>query len=169
MAPLSVLPEPDPGLGEYLYALVERLYPLCRSITGDGLRQTLAIVSEYVPLTLREVPTGTRAFDWTVPKEWNVRDAYIKDGVGRRVVDFKKNNLHLVSYSVPVCKTLPLEVLKAHLHCLPEHPAWIPYRTAYYREDWGFCLSHDAMQALEPGDYEVFIDSRLEEGSLTYG
>lgn len=169
MAPLSTLPEPDPGLGKYLYALVERLYPLCRSITGDGLRETLAIVSEYVPLTLREIPTGTRAFDWTVPKEWNVRDAYVKDSADRRVVDFKKNNLHLVSYSVPVRKTLSLDELKAHLHCLPEQPGWIPYRTAYYSEDWGFCLSHDAMQTLEPGTYEVLIDSRLEEGSLTYG
>ena len=155
--------------GEEIYALVERLYPLCRSITGDGLRETLRALQELIPLSLHEVPTGSPVFDWTVPKEWNVRDAYIKDPEGRKVVDFQAHNLHLVSYSVPVQRKMPLSELKKHLHSLPEHPDWIPYRTSYYNEAWGFCLAHNRLLELRDGDYEVCIDSTLSEGALTYG
>jgi aminopeptidase-like protein len=151
------------------YDLVADLYPLCRSITGDGVRETLRRVGELIPLDVHEVPTGTQAFDWTVPREWNVRDAYVADAGGRRVVDFRAHNLHLVGYSTPVRARLPLGELKEHLTSIPDHPGWIPYRTSYYREDWGFCLGHDALLALEDGEYEVCVDSTLEDGSLTYG
>lgn len=155
--------------GAEIYALVERLYPLCRSITGDGLRETLRALQELIPLSLHEVPSGSPVFDWTVPKEWNVRDAYIKDPEGRKVVDFRAHNLHLVSYSVPMQRKMPLSELKEHLHSLPEHPDWIPYRTSYYNEAWGFCLAHNRLLALRDGDYEVCIDTTLSEGALTYG
>ena len=157
------------GSGEEMYALAESLYPVCRSITGDGVRQTLDRVAKDVPLTQSEVPSGTEVFDWTVPREWNIRDAWIKDPAGRKVVDFRDHNLHVVSYSVPVRQTLPLEALKPHLHSLPEHPDWIPYRTNYYSENWGFCLAHSDLEEWPEGDYEVCIDSTLEDGSLTYG
>jgi len=145
------------------------LFPICRSITGDGLRETLSILKRDIPLEIREVPSGTRVFDWTVPKEWNIRDAYVLDPRGKKVIDFRRSNLHVVSYSIPVRKTMPLAELKGHLHSLPDHPDWIPYRTSYYREDWGFCLRHADLLALEGGDYEVVIDASLAEGSLTYG
>jgi aminopeptidase-like protein len=148
--------------------LVRRLFPICRSITGDGVRETLRIVGELIPLTTHEVASGTKAFDWTVPKEWNIRDAYIKNRHGERIVDFQTNNLHVVSYSAPVHETMRLRDLQAHLHSLPEQPELVPYRTSYYDEGWGFCLSHRRRQALEDGDYEVFIDSTLSDGSLTY-
>ena len=115
------------------------------------------------------MPSGTPVFDWTVPKEWNIHDAYIKDSSGRRVVDFEKCNLHVLNYSVPVRTTMPLSELKPHLFTLPNHPDWIPYRTSYYKKDWGFCLTHNQMLALADGDYEVCIDSSLEDGHLTYG
>ena len=154
-----------------MYDLAAELFhqEICRSITGPGVRETLARLKEHVPLEVHEVPTGTRVFDWCVPKEWHVRDAYIKDPSGRRIVDFRRSNLHVVSYSVPVRATMSLEELKSHLHTLPEHPDWVPYRTSYYREDWGFCLSYRQFLALEPGEYEVSIDATLEDGSLTYG
>lgn len=155
--------------GAAMYALVETLYPLCRSITGDGLRKTLRTLQEHIPLTIHEVPTGTRVFDWTVPKEWNIRDAYIKDASGERVVDFRASNLHVVGYSAPVHQTMTLEALRPHLHTLPEHPDWIPYRTAYYDEHWGFCLRHRTLEAMTPGTYEVCIDASLEDGALSYG
>lgn len=156
-------------VGQGMYQLIERLYPICRSITGNGVRETLNIIKEYIPLTVYEVPTGTSVFDWTVPKEWNIRDAYVKDSNGKRIIDFQKSNLHVVNYSVPVKKTMPLEELKAHLHTLPDHPNWAPYRTSYYKEDWGFCLGHDQFLALKDEKYEVCIDSSLEDGHLTYG
>jgi aminopeptidase-like protein len=152
-----------------MQALVERLYPLCRSITGDGVRQTLEILRERIPLEIREVPTGTQVLDWTVPREWNIRDAYIKDPSGRRVVDFQELNLHVVGYSVPVAATMTLEELRPHLHTLPGQPALVPYRTSYYAETWGFCLSQDTLDSMGPGPYEVRIDSTLADGSLTYG
>lgn len=155
--------------GAEMYRLIERLYPICRSITGAGVRETLAMVRDFIPLEIREVPTGTPAFDWTVPKEWNIRDAYIKDASGRRVVDFKKSNLHVLSYSVPVRARMSLAELRPHLFTLPEHPSWVPYRTSYYKENWGFCLSHDQLLAMEDGEYEVVIDSTLTPGHLTYG
>jgi aminopeptidase-like protein len=152
-----------------MHDMVRRLFPICRSITGEGLRQTLREIGRLVPLQLSEVPSGTRVFDWTVPKEWSIRDAWIADHRGRRVVDFRLSNLHVVSYSRPVRARLSLEALRPHLHTLPDHPSWIPYRTSYYADDWGFCLSQDALDRLEPGEYEVVIDSALEDGSLTYG
>jgi aminopeptidase-like protein len=152
-----------------LFGLMSRLYPLCRSITGDGVRQTLKILQEYIPVEIHEVATGTQVFDWTVPKEWNIRDAYIKNPEGRKIVDFQACNLHVVSYSAPIKKKVPLEILKAHCFTLPQHPQWVPYRTSYYKEDWGFCLSHQQLQELADGDYEVSIDSSLKEGHLTYG
>lgn len=150
------------------WRLMERLYPLCRSITGDGVRQTLAILAERIPLQMHEVPSGTPAFDWQVPLEWNVRDAWIKDPSGRTVVDLREHNLHLVSYSTPVRATMPLAMLRRHLHSLPEHPDWIPYRTSYYRENWGFCLQDRKLHSLAEGEYEVCIDSTLQRGHLTY-
>ena len=157
------------GRGRDIYRLMTELFPICRSITGDGFRRTLEILRRHIPVEVREVPSGTRVFDWTVPKEWNIRDAYIKGPTGETVVDFKRSNLHVVSYSLPVKKTLPLAELKSHLHTLPDHPDWVPYRTSHYEEDWGFCLSHNRYLALEEGDYEVVIDSTLEDGFLTYG
>lgn len=154
--------------GEEMHALMRRLYPICRSITGDGVRRSLAIIGEYLPLEIFEVPTGTPVFDWTVPKEWNVRDAYVKNSEGKRVIDFKKHNLHLVNYSAPIRQTMSLAELRPHLHTLPDHPEWIPYRATYYEETWGFCLSQRQLETLAEGQYEVCVDSKLQHGSLTY-
>ncbi|MBP2706418.1 DUF4910 domain-containing protein [Microbispora sp. RL4-1S] len=155
--------------GRRMHALVERLYPLCRSITGNGVRRTLEIVAESVPLEVHEVPTGTQVLDWTVPKEWNIRDAYVRDPSGRKVIDFAESSLHVVGYSVPVSATMSLDELRPHLHTLPGQPDLIPYRTSYYAETWGFCLRQETLDALEPGPYEVVIDSTLADGHLTYG
>jgi len=149
--------------------LIEALFPICRSISGDGVRQSLACLQEVIPLDIVEVPTGTQVLDWQVPKEWNVRDAYIKDASGARIVDFKENNLHLLSYSSPLNRTMSLQELRPHLFSLPEQPDLIPYRTSYYNENWGFCLPHNQLLGLADGDYEVVIDSSLEDGSLSYG
>jgi aminopeptidase-like protein len=166
--PVAVLDTLD--VGQDMYRLIEELYPICRSITGDGVRRTLQIVQRHIPLMVHEVPSGTNVFDWTVPKEWNITDAYIKNTRGERVVDFNTSNLHVVSYSVPVKKKMSLAALKPHLFTLPEHPEWIPYRTSYYTENWGFCLSHTQLSQLrEDEEYEVCIDSSLAEGHLTYG
>ncbi|MBE3012350.1 DUF4910 domain-containing protein [Microbispora sp. NEAU-D428] len=154
--------------GEEMHALVARLYPLCRSITGDGVRETLRVVGEHLPLQVSEVPTGTQVLDWTIPNEWNIRDAYIKDPAGRRVVDFADSSLHVVGYSVPVSATLTLEELRPHLHTLRDQPDLIPYRTSYYAETWGFCLRASTLAELGEGPYEVLIDSTLEPGHLTY-
>lgn len=156
-------------IGQEMYRLISRLYPICRSVTGNGFRETLDIIKEYIPLEVHEVPTGTKVFDWTVPKEWNIRDAYIKNLKGEKVVDFLKSNLHVVSYSVPVREVMPLEKLKAHLFTLPDYPDWIPYRTSYYKEDWGFCLTHNQFLALKDTEYEVCIDASLQDGHLAYG
>jgi aminopeptidase-like protein len=156
-------------IGQELYQFAGELFPICRSITGDGVRRTLALIQEKVPLRTFEVPTGTPVFDWTVPKEWNIRDAFIKTPDGQRVVDFHKSNLHVVSYSTPVHATMPLGELKRRLYTIPDHPDWIPNRTSYYKEDWGFCLSHNQMLALVDGEYEVCIESTLEDGHLSYG
>ncbi|NDK55672.1 DUF4910 domain-containing protein [Pontibacter fetidus] len=155
--------------GAQMHDLVQELYPICRSITGDGVRQTLRILQQHIPLEIKEVPTGTPAFDWVVPKEWNIRDAYIKNERGEKVVDFAEHNLHVVNYSTPVETYLPLAELKKHLHTLPDQPGLIPYKTSYYKPDWGFCLTHEQYLALEDGMYEVCIDASLEDGSLTYG
>ncbi|MFE3875615.1 DUF4910 domain-containing protein [Kitasatospora sp. NPDC059146] len=159
---------PVTGVGERMHALVERLYPLRRSITGDGVRATLDVVGEYLPLTVHEVPTGTQVLDWTVPQEWNVRDAYVADAAGHRVVDLAASSLHVLGYSVPVAATMPLSELRPHLHTLPDHPTWVPYRTSYYTPEWGFCLAQETLDALPEGDYEVRIDSTLADGHLTY-
>jgi aminopeptidase-like protein len=156
-------------VGRELHDFASELYPICRSITGDGIRRTLAMIQKRIPLQVFEVPTGTEVFDWTVPQEWNITDAYIKDSSGRRVVDFQASNLHVMNYSTPLRATLPLSQLKPHLFTLPDRPDWIPYRTSYYKKDWGFCLSHNQMMGLADGDYEVCIDSKLEDGFLTYG
>ena len=149
--------------------LICELFPLCRSITGDGLRQSLFRLGELIPLETHEVASGTQVFDWTIPKEWNIQDGYIKDAEGRRVVDFRVNNLHVVNYSGPVNARMSLGELRPHLHSLPEHPDWIPYRTTYYADSWGFCLSHRQLESLADAEYEVVIDSSLRDGSLTYG
>jgi aminopeptidase-like protein len=156
-------------VGRELHAFATELYPICRSITGEGLRQTLRLVQQRIPLQMVEVPSGTPVFDWTVPKEWNIHDAYIKDSSGRRVVDFQKCNLHVLNYSTPVRAKMSLSSLRPHLFAMPNHPDWIPYRTSYYKEDWGFCLSQRQLDALSEGEYEVHIDSSMANGSLTYG
>src|SRR3984885_13757262 len=155
--------------GQDIYQLVAQNYPICRSITGDGVRETLRCLQRHIALQVHEVPSGTQAFDWQVPREWNIRDAYIKNAAGERVVDFRASNLHVVSYSVPIHGFFRLEEVKEHISTLPNHPDLIPYRTSYYKEDWGFCMADDRLQALPDGVYEVLIDSSLEDGSMTYG
>ena len=157
------------GTGIAMHRLMTELFPICRSITGEGVRQTLRILQRYIPLEIHEVPSGTLVFDWSVPKEWNIRDAYVKDMKGRRVIDFKKSNLHVVSYSIPVKKRIFLGELRKHLFSLPDRPDWIPYRTSYYNETWGFCLSHRQLESLPDEEYEVCMDTILENGHLTYG
>src|SRR5262249_2578071 len=136
-------------------SLIEELYPICRSITGDGLRQTLRRLQTHIPLEIREVPSGTKVFDWTVPKEWNIQDAYVKDAKGERVIDFRRHNLHIVNYSIPVRCSMSLSELRPHLYTIPEQPDWIPYRTSYYREDWGFCIAQRHLEQMQDGEYEV--------------
>lgn len=155
--------------GRDLYALIERLYPICRSKTGDGVRQSLAIIDEFAGLEMHEVPTGDSAFDWTVPKEWNVTDAWVKDSSGKRVIDFQESNLHLLGYSRPVHATMSLAELRPHLVTLPDRPDWIPFRDTFYREDWGFALRHSDLEQLQDGQYEVCVDTTLQDGFLTYG
>lgn len=156
-------------LGKEIYNFMVELYPICRSITGEGVRETLRAIRKRIPLEMHEVPSGTKVFDWTVPREWNVSDAYIMNQEGKRVVDFKAHNLHLMSYSSPVRKKMPLAELRPHLFTLPDHPEWIPYRTSYYKENWGFCLRHTDLERLPDDEYDVVIDSSLQPGSLTYG
>jgi aminopeptidase-like protein len=150
------------------FGLMAEMFPICRSITGDGVRRTLDLVERIVPLARHEVPSATQVFDWEVPKEWNIRDAFVADSRGRRVIDFRAHNLHVVNYSIPVRRTMSLDELQPHLHSLPEQPDRIPYRTTYYREQWGFCLRHRDRERLAPGNYEVVIDADLEPGHLTY-
>lgn len=157
-------------IGNEIYNLANRLWGINRSITGDGVRETLSIIKEILPeLVIHEIPSGTKVFDWTVPKEWKVRDAYIITPSGKKICDFKSSNLHLVGYSIPTNKTVSLLELQEHLYSLPEQPNAIPYITSYYKERWGFCISHTEREKLEDGDYQVFIDSELFDGSLTYG
>ena len=152
-----------------MHALMRRLFPICRSITGNGVRETLSILRETVPLEVHEVPSGTKAFDWTVPDEWNIRDAFVIGPSGEKVIDFRRNNLHVVGYSEPINQEMDLKELTAHLHTLPEQPDAIPYRTSYYDRSWGFCMRHSDFLNLAPGRYRVVIDSSLRPGSLTYG
>jgi aminopeptidase-like protein len=157
------------GAGHAMMALAEELYPICRSITGKGVRQTLAILQRYLPIEVNEVPSGTAVLDWTVPREWNIRDAYIARQDGTRVVDFRASNLHVVQYSRPIDALMPLAELRPYLHTLPDQPDWVPYRTSYYAENWGFCLTHRQASSLTDGLYRVVIDADLEPGHLTYG
>ena len=152
-----------------MYELMEELFPICRSITGNGVRNTLKIIQKHIPLEIQEVTTGTQVFDWTIPKEWNIHDAYVIDPTGKKIIDFKKSNLHILNYSTPIKKKIKLDELKKHLYTLPDMPNLIPYRTSYYKENWGFCLPHNEFLKFEDGEYEVFIDSSLTEGSLSYG
>jgi aminopeptidase-like protein len=161
--------QPENQSGDKMHELMHELYPLCRSITGNGVRQTLRILQKEIPLTIREVASGTAVFDWTVPKEWNFKEAYVKNSRGDRIIDARTSNLHVLNYSMPVHKQVSLEELKNHLFTTPEHPEWIPYRTSYYNEKWGFCISHNQFQNLKEDTYEVFIDTSLEDGYLTYG
>lgn len=160
---------PDADLGVRMKAFIAELYPWCRSITGAGVRKTLNRIGCELPLQLTEIPSGTKVFDWTIPLEWNIRDAFLKDATGKRVVDYNESNLHVVSYSVPFHARIPIADLRPHLFSLPDRPDWIPYRTTYYRENWGFCLSHRQLETLSDPEYEACIDSSLEPGSLTYG
>ena len=166
---LQGLPLDRQTIGHALHQFIAELYPICRSMTGNGLRETLRLISKHIPLEMNEVPTGTGVFDWTVPKEWNIQDAYVKNSKGERIIDFHQSNLHVVSYSTPVHKTISFKELKEHLYTLPEHPDWIPYRNSFYKENWGFCLSHRQLIELQDDEYEVYINSSLAEGSLTYG
>lgn len=157
------------SIGQELYDLAGRLYPICRSITGNGVRQTLNIIKETIPVEIHEVPSGAKVFDWAIPKEWNIKEAWVKDPNGKKVIDFEDHNLHVLNYSVPVHQHLSLKELKKHLHTIPNQPDLIPYRTSYYQENWGFCLAHRQFEKLPEGEYEVFIDSSLKDGHLTYG
>jgi len=156
------------AIGTQAYELMERLFPLCRSLTGAGVRETFDVLGEHLALERTEIASGTQVFDWTVPDEWNIRDAYIAKPDGERVVDFARSSLHVVSYSEPVRARMSLEELRPRLHSLPDQPDVVPYRTSYYSRTWGFCLSHRELEALEPGEYDVVIDSTLEPGHLTY-
>jgi aminopeptidase-like protein len=155
--------------GADMMRLATELFPICRSITGEGVRKTLRVLGQHIPLAVREIPSGTQAFDWAVPREWNIRGAFIARLDGRRVIDFADNNLHIVQYSKPLDAIMPLAELRRHLHSLPEHPEWIPYRTSYYNEDWGFCVTQRQRDELTDPSYRVVIDSSLETGHLTYG
>lgn len=157
------------SLGHEIHELIRELYPICRSITGDGLRQTLARLAKDIPLQLHEVPSGTKVFDWTVPREWNIRDAYVKNSNGERIIDFQRHNLHVVNYSVPVRAQMSLAQLRPHLHTLPDQPDLIPYRTSYYEDAWGFCLPHRQLEQMREDEYQVCIDTTLSDGHLIYG
>ena len=155
-------------IGKEMYSLMERLFPICRSITGNGVRETLKILREYIPIKNVEITTGTKVLDWEIPNEWNINDAYIKTSNGDKIVDFKKNNLHVLGYSEPFEGKVKLEELKNHIYTLPDQPDLIPYITSYYQRRWGFCLSEDQFKTLKNGMYEIKIDSTLEPGNLTY-
>ena len=159
----------EAAIGAELHDFIRELYPICRSLTGNGVRETLRRIARRLPLAIHEVPTGMPAYDWTVPNEWNIRDAWVKDARGAKVIDFQRSNLHVVSYSMPVRRRMSLAALRPHLHALPDRPDWIPYRASFYEETWGFCLSQRELDALPEGEYEVCIDASLEPGALAYG
>lgn len=158
------------NIGAEMHEVITRLFPICRSITGDGVRETLRIIQEQIPVEVHEVPSGTKVFDWTVPREWNIRDAWIKNAAGERLVDFQELNLHVVSYSSPIHRRMKLAELRDHLFTVPAQPDWVPYRTTYYDESWGFCLSERQLERLNAEEeYDVCVESSLEDGHLTYG
>ena len=155
-----------------MYGLCERMFPICRSITGNGVRETFRLIQEElgsIKIDMFEIPSGTKVLDWTVPKEWNINDAYIITPSGKKICSFRENNLNILHYSVPVDMDVSLEELKEHLTTLKEQPDLIPYASSYYKERWGFCIAYNEYTALEEGTYHVYIDSTLESGSLTYG
>ena len=156
-------------IGTEMFRFISKCYPICRSITGNGVRETINLISDIIPLEKHEVSSGTQVFDWEIPNEWNIKKAYFKDSTGRKIIDFQDLNLHVLNYSVPIQKRVSLAELKEHLFTLPEHPDWVPYRTSYYQENWGFCMSHNQLKELKDGMYEVLIDTSLEKGNLTYG
>lgn len=160
--------------GKKMYQLMKEMFPICRSITGDGVRDTLKIINKVIPIDVIEVPSGTEVFDWTVPKEWNIKEAWIKNSKGKKIVDFNESNLHILNYSIPVKRVMKFEELKAHIYTLSSAPDWIPYMTSYYNENWGFCMTHNQFLKLQNDtrfdeEFEVYIDASLENGSLTYG
>ena len=158
------------SIGNEMYALCDRLFPICRSITGNGVRETLRVLQSICPaMTLHEVLTGTQVFDWTVPKEWNIRDAWIKNSKGEKILDFAKSNLHVMGYSIPVNQKVTLEELLPLIHTQPDQPDAIPYVTSYYKERYGFCMSQEQKDTLQEDTYHIYIDSDLKDGSLTYG
>lgn len=159
----------DRDTGQDIYLLASRLFPICRSITGKGVRDTIAILKDFIDIERHDVPTGTQVFDWVIPKEWNIRDAYVKDPAGRKIIDFAKSNLHVMSYSTSVRRVMSLGELKEHLHTLPSRPDLIPYKTAYYADEWGLCMAYNQLVELEEGNYEVMIDSEKSDGHLSYG
>lgn len=171
MAGLTTQSFISPDAGQEIYALAREIYPICRSITGDGVRETLDIIGRHIPIERKELPTGAKVLDWEIPREWNISDAYIKDAQGNRLIDFRQSNLHVVSYSAPVHRRMSLDELRPHIFTLPEQPDLIPYRTSYYADAWGFCMSRNQLDKLESagGEFEVVIDSRFASGSLTWG
>ena len=155
--------------GLEIYEFIKRLYPLNRSITGNGVRETLKIISEVIPLEIKEVPSGTKVLDWNIPLEWNIRDAWIKDSSGQKVLDFNESNLHVLNYSLPIEQKISLAELKSNIFTIEDYPDWIPYRTSYYDQNWGFCMAHNKFKELKNDTYEVYIDADLTQGFLTYG
>jgi len=158
-------------IGEDIYALAAEIFPICRSIAGDGVRDTLDILGRHIPIERHEIPTGTKILDWEVPKEWNITDAFIKNAAGDRIVDFRRSNLHVLNYSQPVSRKMRIAELRPYIFTIPDQPDLIPYRTSYYSNNWGFCMSHRQLMALEAvdGELEVVIESKLEPGALTWG
>ena len=163
----NTLPSAE-AVGSDMHRLMAELFPICRSLTGDGVRETFSILGRTVPLEITEIPSGTKIFDWTLPREWNIRDAWISGPDGTRVVDFNSSNLHVLGYSVPVRARMPLGELREHLFTHPENPDWIPFRTSYYQENWGFCLSQRQLEELPDGEYQAVIESSLSDGSVAY-
>ncbi len=165
----NVIKNKSETIGNEMFQLIEELFPICRSITGNGVRQTLKNLKKHIPLKTHEIPTGTKVFDWVIPKEWNINDAYIIDPDGNKIVNFKESNLHVLNYSTPINQKISLSDLKNHIHTIPEKPDLIPYVTSYYSENWGFCMKHSEFVKLKEGDYQILIDSELNNGNLTYG
>lgn len=163
------LATPNSTHGTQIFELATRLFPLCRSLAGDGVQATLEIINEYLPLQIHAIPTGTQIYDWKAPHEWTVHDAFIRDDAGNKIVDFKHNNLHVVNFSLPVRARLPLVELKKHIHTLPEQPGLIPYRTCYHAEGWGFCMAHTDLMDMKEGIYDVVIDAERRVGDLRFG
>ncbi|MCQ2519450.1 MAG: DUF4910 domain-containing protein [Lachnospiraceae bacterium] len=155
--------------GQKIYDIAGEIFPICRSLSGRGVRETFDILKKYADITVTEVPTGTEVFDWTVPREWEINDAYIENEAGEKIIDFKKCNLHVMGYSAPVDEWVDLDELLTHVYTEPGQPEAIPYITSYYKERYGFCMSENTKNSLKPGKYHMYIDSRLFEGSLSYG